>query len=962
MEAQYLIIRNSKNAQNNANCNETFNVVRDDLSTSTLNDKAASLQDLPDASLSIVRLVESPEGKYMLDFGLENDPLVKSFLNNHTDQKGGLDSIFIEAQSLQHLQVYAELTGIDDLPISDELEVVQPSSLHHFQHYNNSFHLLSDSVQEVLHTLLPLEKLFSWSTLTSAKESGLLHWKDIRGILADVKRSVPFIAPTSDGLLHHIIQTHLTFHQFVTFAKLVADRLQRLPIVKMKVYQASTLSVDVRLTSNQKSTVCIGCLPSAQLSNLPSAQKLKDCDEDVFVSWECVQLVAGESTIVRLGGLKEGTVYDTYIHVSRSGSEFPVESTDADVMNSRFNIETQGYHLIDIFPVFDSMTMEEQRVELLASTKDKSVRLRAQTDGLVIPGVDEEQNDYDNETWRLYIEWWKDNLGIRYDFCMRELIFASKDQEVRRYARKDGIVMRHGISKDQAKREQWARAFCSWYHTREHEETVDGSFQISAEAVQGHATNPPPPVQTLDLPSIEVDECNIGSLRPRFQSKMSKAEVMIDEVHDDSLGGALVLQSITFPHPKASPSTPPKEYTELSPTTRNESAPVPVATSEPNSPEPMPPYADAGHDEIEVQPHAQLTSDTLKGELPMPPKPSKSSRLTIGVVGKEVSFRHRFLRRLSTRIDTCLALTRPKTASSLRGIALFRAKVRLVMLLQKVSNKPFSSLNDVDIFSYQERDTRSAKSAAATPMTMSEKDGEEEEEDDDDDDSILMDKARDHCEDRLTRNIFRMMRTWAQEVVAEKRAQEEAAEKKRAQEVAAAEKRAREEKTLAAVEVFHSLLLRKSFGSFVEALKAVKSAEESLEEDIIEDADTIEETAPEPLKAKGMEVEYMCADDDDSCKFASHWKTGKDTPFCRINRSSGVGMLIDPALLKHSINRSRIKPLDDETLSSMRRAKPAGASNLYDVPDSLLCFVVTEERPMNCFRNREIIRGHSLYV
>ena len=947
MEDRYLIIRNSKNAQNDANYNETFNNVEDDMNISTTildDDESTSLRDLPDASLSIVRLVESPEGKYMLDFGHEDDPLVKSFLNNHTDQTGGLDSIFIEAQSLQHLQVYAELAGIVDLPISDEFEIVQSSSLHHFQRYNNSFHLLPDSVQEVLHTLLPLEKLFSWSTLTSAKEGGLLHWKDIRGILSDVKRIVPFIAPTSDGLLHHIIQTHLTFHQFVTFAKLVADHIQRLPIVNMKVCQASTLSVDVQLTSNQKSTVCIGCLPSAKLSNPhPSAQQLKDCAEDMFVSWECVQFVAGESKIVRLGGLKEGTVYDAYIHVSRPSSEFPVESTDADVMNSRFNIETQGYHLIDIFPVFDSMTMEEQRVELLASTKDKSVRLRAQSDGLVIPGVDEEQNDYDNETWRLYIDWWKDNLGIRYDFCMRELIFASKDQEVRRYARKDGIVMSHGISKDQAKREQWARAFGKWYHTREQEATVNGSFRISAEAMQGQAIKPP--VQTLDLPSIEVDESNIGSLRPRFQSKTSKAEVKIDEAHDDSLGGALVLQSITFPQPKVSPSTPPKDYTELSPTTRNESAPVPVAPSEPNSPEPMPPYA--GHEEIEVPSHAQAMSDTLKRELPMLPKPSKSSRLTIGVVGKEVSFRHRFLRRLSTRIDTCLALTRPKTASSLRGIALFRAKVRLVMLLQKVSNKPFSSLNDVDIFSYQERDTRSAKSAAVAPM--SEKDGEEEEEeedDDDDDDSILMDKARDHCEDRLTRNVFRMMRSWAVEVVAEKRAQEVAAEMKRAREV----------KTLAAVEAFHSLLLRKSLTSFVEALKAVKK-EGSVEEDTIEEADTFEEAAPEPPKE--MEVEYMCVeDDDDSCKFASHWKT-KDTPFCRINRSSGVGLLIDPVLLKHSINRSRIKALDDETLSSMRRAKRAGASNLYDVPESLLRFDVTEERPMNCFRNREIIRGVS---
>jgi len=605
--------------------------------------------------------------------------------------------------------------------------------------------------------------------------------------------------------------------------------------------------------------------------------------------------------------------------------------------------------LIDIFPVFDSMTEEEQRVELLASTQDKSVRLKAQADGLIIPGIDEEQNNYNNETWNLYMEWWKEKLGVRYDFCMRELHFASQDQELRNFARKNGIIMSHGVSKDQAKREQWARAFGSWYHTQEQEPTTnnDDSFQISADAVECQAN---PPVQTLNLPRSEVDDNKVGSsLRPRFPSICSKSEVKADEDYDDLLREALVLQSISFPKPenKVPPPTPSSITQNEIHVEEPQVEPSEPACPEhsPDSSEPKPLY---DHDETKVLPHAPV-SDTLKGEQTMPPKPTRSSRLTIGVVGNEVgSFRHRFLRRLSTRIDACLALTRPKTPSSRRGIALFRAKVRLVILLQKISNKPFSSLNDVDIFSDQQRQrdtrSRSAKSAAVVQINQEEEEEEEMEDDDAyDSDSELTDRARHHCEDRLARNVFRIMRTWTQEVVAQKRAQE-----------VAAEKRAQEEKTLAAVEALHSLLLRKCFQTFVEAAKAVKTTKESAEEDTIEDADTIEEIEEPPVP----EVEYMCVDDDDSCEFVSHWDTGRDTPFLRIDRLNDGRLLIGPVLLKHGSNRRKIKRLDDEMLSSMRRAKRAGASNLYDVPASLLGFNdPPEERRIDCFRNREIVRS-----
>lgn len=896
VDGEYLVIRNSKSAPSNSTTHyegSALNTVEE--ATTLLDDKPTTLNVNLDASLSIVTLVKYSEGKYMLDFvHEEEDSIVASFLVNHTtEQRSNLDDdckqIFIESISLKYLQLYAVLLNLGTISLlNDDLDV-QPFCLqYHLQH--SSFHLLPDHVQEVLNTLLPLEQLFSWSILTSARETGHLHWKDIRNFLANVKRNIPFTAV--GPLLHHIIQTHLTFHQFVAFAKLVERHLQGLPNVKVKIIQASTLSVNIQLTSNQNCTVCIGCLNDNECP--PTAQQLKD-HKNKFVSWECINLVAESTTTVRLVGLKEGTVYDSYIYVSRTNSEFPVASTDDDVLNSRCTIETQGYHLIDVFPVFDSMTKEEQGIELFASIKDKAVRLRAQADGLVLPGLQDEESNYDNETWRLYIEWWKDNIDVRYNFCMRELIFASQDEEVRRNAQKDGIVMSHDKSRDQAKRERWTRSFGLWYYYRQ-ESAANSSFPSSAETLQyqGH-----PPRQTLNLSRSDAEERKAGGLRPRFPSKASKAEAKSDGKDEDDndtdssgeLGEVLVLQSLIVPQPQVPPPTPPpKDFTDLSSTTQhgNEAAP-----SEP----------DCCPDKFEVPQGNFQVSNELNKNPTIPPKPS---RLTIGVVGQVVSFRHRFLRRLSTRIDTCLALTRPKTPSSLRGIALFRAKVRLVMLLQKVSH------NDVDIFSYQQRDTRSANSAATTPIS------EDEEEEDS---VVLMDMAVSHYKDVLARNVFRMMRSRAKEV--------------------AAEKRAKVEKILAAVRAFDSLLLHKCFQAFVEAIRAQKESKK-------------EKTKMEAVMEAVPEVGYTPIEDEDSCVFNPHWNTEVDT--LSRNSSSDSRLLIDPALLKPT----QIKMLDDETLSGMRCAKRAGASNLYDVPEFLLRFDdLAKERPMDCFRNREISKSSS---
>ena len=964
IEHQHLIVRNSKSKNaflgDSTHDGQILPVTKDKDQevSSAIGDETASLLTHHNASLSVVRVVESSGGKYMLDFGVEDDPLLASCHINQSQSNEDEKVAFIETESLKHLHVFAALVGIelssnDEMKIEEHAHHQSPNLQRPFQHHHRvSFQMLPLNIQkQVLCSLLSLEKLFSWSLLTSAREECRLNWKDIHNFLAEVKRSVPFIPTNSEGLLQHIIRTHLTFHQFVTFAKLIERSLQQLPILKMKVMQVSTLSIDVTLKSSEKGTVVcrIACMNANKSNrNPPTAQQMKEgATNNMFASWQCVQLDGGKTTIVRLEGLRAGTVYNTYLHVSRQSSNFPLEFTDIDVANSCHELETQDYDLIDVFPPFDSMTGDEQRDELLASTKDKSVRLKATENGLIIPGVEEEHTE--TETWRMYVKWWRGSMDVRYDFCMRELIFASKDEDIRRTARQDGIVMSQSRSNGQDFK-RWMRAFGQWYYHNqgpEMETTNNDQFQRSEEELQNQSNTQ---ILWFDLSSKLGDRTTACALRPKFQRKISETIAKgPQEDKEDSLREVLVLKSLSFPHNQLlHPSTPSKDFKEPSADTQNELASLPSEHSHPGSPmnpeetitasvDPTELRRVESHEIVKTPPTTQV-----RNELVAPKQSKSSSRLTIGVVGSVVSFRQRFLRRLSTRIDTCLALTRPKTASSLRGIALFRAKVKLVILLQKISNKPFSSLNDVDIFSHHQIEARSVNSAAVTPMSAKEVDSDQYDESDDDDvELLLMDKAKQHHQDRMSKCVFEIMRARTQEVAIKKRSQEEEALK-------------------TAVKAFHSLLMQKSWQCFVDAVKAAK---ESVEEDAVEEANFSEEFITAPTDTPEVqEVKYTptCVEDDDPIEFVSHWNTHTDTSFCRINRSRQD---VDSVILKNiSSNQNKIIPLDEETLSSMRRAKRTGASNLYDVPDYLLRFDnLDEERPIDCFRNQEVMRVYHKY-
>jgi hypothetical protein len=231
-----------------------------------------------------------------------------------------------------------------------------------------------------------------------------------------------------------------------------------------------------------------------------------------------------------------------------------------------------------------------------------------------------------------------------------------------------------------------------------------------------------------------------------------------------------------------------------------------------------------------------------------------------------------------------------------------------------VSNKPFSGLNDVDIFSYQQRNTRSATPKAVTPPLHEEKEEE-------DDDLSSMEMATGHCRDKLARKVFTCWRTWTSGLVAEKRAQEE-------------------KKMLAGMEASNAFLLRKCVQAFVEAVKTNK-----------------ETTTEEGIESPIVDVENFCMIDEDEecCVFTTSWKTGVDM-YCRIDRSSST-RIDHQQLFTHSSNPRRFNMLDKDQLRSMRCAKLSGASNLYDVPESLCRFddLADEKRPL--YRAREIAKS-----
>jgi len=359
------------------------------------------------STLSIVQLVETSEGKYMLDSSSnDDDTFMSTFLAQHCNGREEEEEkrIYIDERVKHQLIEYSVLV---DKPLSSPLEEDREDirlnhKLLHLQtstnnnnnnNNNNNTHQhhnliqLTNNTKEVIHTLLSIDNLFKWQTLINARSNNQLQWKDIRTFLKHVRNNIPFL--THDGYLKHVVNTHLTFHQFICFSKLIDEHL------------------------------------------------------------EC-----------QVG------------------------------MNDSNNELLLNIDISDTFPSFDSLTLEEQKVELMACVKDKSVRISAQSCDVVIPTVPTSADDNltSNDEWILYMKWWSSNTKLRNEFCMRELLYAEKDAKVRRNAQKNGNVSLRGRhSKDPMLREDYLRRFGCWYYGVEQDEVDDvGSIEVLDGLLDGY--------------------------------------------------------------------------------------------------------------------------------------------------------------------------------------------------------------------------------------------------------------------------------------------------------------------------------------------------------------------------------------------------------------------------------------------------------------------------------------------
>lgn len=220
IQPPFFIIRNSIHSKPNGDdqlvsCTER----REEDDESSDSNTADDENNLPISPVAIVHLVEISENQYMLD--LANDTFIANFLteneidNEERSSCEGDDKTYVDGRAWKHLSQYSELVG---KPISDDIPTTTSAN------NDTSFILLENNVKDVIYTLLSIDRLFAWQTLVDARERGHLSWKDIRTFLAVVRSNIPFM--THDGLLKHVVNTHLTFHQFVAFSRLVDEHLE----------------------------------------------------------------------------------------------------------------------------------------------------------------------------------------------------------------------------------------------------------------------------------------------------------------------------------------------------------------------------------------------------------------------------------------------------------------------------------------------------------------------------------------------------------------------------------------------------------------------------------------------------------------------------------------------------------------------------------------------------------------
>jgi hypothetical protein len=322
----FFVVRNS--IHEDVNNYAIYDDVGDQSSSSDCSSNKVSQEQI---RASIVSIAEAPDKGFYLD--IDNDILVNEFINSE-DEVTCLDE-----KNWQHLASFACLIGRAET-LSDVRQGEDSS--------------LKKNVVDIINNILPLERLFSWNVLLEAREQGDLSWRDIRAFLTAVRQQVVFL--DKDGILKAHEPIHLTFHQFVAFARLVTYHLKLLPNVKMRVVSTCASAVDIKLMSSHRCLVHIGVV-SADRQIRPTSFDLKH-RSSIFASWKSIDAEPRASQTIKIDSLEPNTSYSIFVRVDRHG----VVSSDDDVMKSQLDVVTDCQ--ANIFPTFESLSPQEQNTEV----------------------------------------------------------------------------------------------------------------------------------------------------------------------------------------------------------------------------------------------------------------------------------------------------------------------------------------------------------------------------------------------------------------------------------------------------------------------------------------------------------------------------------------------------------------------------------------------------------------------
>ncbi|KAL3800620.1 hypothetical protein HJC23_006082 [Cyclotella cryptica] len=653
--------------------------------------------DKQTGGVSIVSVIEAPtRGMYKLDFCHEDCvSIVDEFLGDCNESK----VTYLDERSWHHLFTFATLIGKEEALSCCPIGEQRHHLLSHLEGKELCFALLKDSVADVLGDVLPLDKLFAWKVLADARNRNDLKWKDIRAMISMVREKVSFLS--KDGVLKSNQNVHLTFLQFVAFSRLVENHMNilalTLPGVSCRVLATSTTTVDLQLEATHCCSVQIGAVIE---DTLPTSVDLRE-GGNMFISWKSVKLGTGTREKIKVDSLTQNTSYQIFLRVEKYSpgeDRLIVASSDTEVLKSRVDVVTNCIPLSDIFPHFSVMSLEEQKIEILACVNDKIVRQEApivpfNKDALIT------MSECSVE-WAEFIRWWLRNEEIRLNFLMRELMFAALDKEVSRQAELFGISMQDRKSKDPQRWEKWNRQFAAWYYGREVPSTAQNGDE---KAKAPHYFNPR--IQNYNFETDDKDsvaeQANsshlFGFTNTVWQASVIGSENAQKEVHHDAtrsqfhlpenansdIDRVLDINVFSLQRRRSGSVTKSRSASRVICVNKCISGVNVVDMSKQASVGVSETYEKTVYPNKKIDLKAVVFDDCSSNA-----RPIKEPEIRPDIIGTRLtSHRRYFLDRVTKKVEAARLKADQLTHGSpnMRGIELFRAKVRLVIILQKIA-------------------------------------------------------------------------------------------------------------------------------------------------------------------------------------------------------------------------------------------------------------------------------------